>query len=514
MSAKEQQPSGWSDPKTAREAQQRKAEKRSNLLYATIAVVFVLVAVVSLVWRSNVLSRLLPAVTINGENYTAAEVTFYYQNVYQSFLSQNSYYASYLGLNVNESLRGQSIDEVAAETMGVEAGTTWHEYFLDQALKQMATVQAGLDAAEAEGFVYPDSVQTQYEESVVSLESAAAESSLSTTEYLQSVLGGTMTEEVYNAQVLRMLQFTAYSNAYTAALTYTEDELEAAYEEDPNSYDLVSYESVSISGIADSTTDEDGNTVSPTQEESDAAKAAAEEAANEMLAAYEAGGDLEALAESNEKASYTSGDNGTYLGDTVTEWLFDAAREDGDAAVLNNGGSTYYVVVFHDRYRETYDTVDVRHILIPLGTATLSSSDEGYEEEQAQLQADARAQAEELLAQWKSGEATEDSFATLAMEHSADGSRYEGGLYTQVYHDEMVETFNDWCFDPARQSGDTSIVETQYGAHVMYFVGTDLPRWQSQVTTTLQTNAYTAWIAGLGDQYLPEQHGFALKMVG
>ena len=31
MSAKEQQPSGWSDPKTAREAQQRKAEKRSNI---------------------------------------------------------------------------------------------------------------------------------------------------------------------------------------------------------------------------------------------------------------------------------------------------------------------------------------------------------------------------------------------------------------------------------------------------------------------------------------------------
>ena len=47
--------SDWTDPKTVREAQQRKAEKRSNMVYATIAVIFVLIAVVSLVWKSQVI---------------------------------------------------------------------------------------------------------------------------------------------------------------------------------------------------------------------------------------------------------------------------------------------------------------------------------------------------------------------------------------------------------------------------------------------------------------------------
>ena len=55
---------GQADPKTAREAQQRKAEKRSNLLYGTIAVVFVLVAVVSLIWNSNILARFFFYVTL------------------------------------------------------------------------------------------------------------------------------------------------------------------------------------------------------------------------------------------------------------------------------------------------------------------------------------------------------------------------------------------------------------------------------------------------------------------
>ena len=35
----------------------------------------------------------------------------------------------------------------------------------------------------------------------------------------------------------------------------------------------------------------------------------------------------------------------------------------------------------------------------------------------------------------------------------------------------MVDTFNDWCFDASRQPGDTGIVKTTYGYHVMYFVG-------------------------------------------
>ena len=205
---------GQADPKTAQEAQQRKAEKRSNLLYGTIAVVFVLVAVVSLIWNSNILARTLPAVTIGDETYTAAEVDFYYHNVYQSFLSNYSYYTSYLGLNTSESLRSQTIDETAAAMLdGAEAGSTWHDYFLNQAIQQMTTIQAVLEDAEAQGFVYPEGVEAQYQDSVASLEQAATASALSPTEYLRSSLGSSvMTEEIYNAQVLRMLQYTAYVN--------------------------------------------------------------------------------------------------------------------------------------------------------------------------------------------------------------------------------------------------------------------------------------------------------------
>ena len=99
--------SGRSDPKTAREAQKRKEIRRSNILYGTIAVVFVLVAIVTFVWKSNIVQKAAGAVTINGEKYTAAEVNYYYKNVYRNFLSNYSSYLSVFGLDTSKSLKDQ-----------------------------------------------------------------------------------------------------------------------------------------------------------------------------------------------------------------------------------------------------------------------------------------------------------------------------------------------------------------------------------------------------------------------
>ena len=54
MSAKKNLDQTASDPKTLREAQQRKAEKRSNLMYGTIAVIFVVVAIIEPVFGGSV----------------------------------------------------------------------------------------------------------------------------------------------------------------------------------------------------------------------------------------------------------------------------------------------------------------------------------------------------------------------------------------------------------------------------------------------------------------------------
>lgn len=91
----------WSNPRTAREAEKMKEERRSNILYATIGVVFLLVAISVFVWKSNVIQKHATAVTIHGENYTAAEVNYYFNSVYQNFVNSNYQYLSYLGLSTS-----------------------------------------------------------------------------------------------------------------------------------------------------------------------------------------------------------------------------------------------------------------------------------------------------------------------------------------------------------------------------------------------------------------------------
>jgi len=119
--------------------------------------------------------------------------------------------------------------------------------------------------------------------------------------------------------------------------------------------------------------------------------------------------------------------------------------------------------------------VDVRHILVQVEGGTVGEdgittySDAEWET--------CRAEAQAILDAWLAGEKTEESFAALATEKTEDpGSQATGGLYQQVYEGQMVQPFNDWCFDANRQYGDYDLVQTGYGYHVMFFVKSE-PRW-------------------------------------
>ena len=108
----------------------------------------------------------------------------------------------------------------------------------------------------------------------------------------------------------------------------------------------------------------------------------------------------------------------------------------------------FYVVLFTGKNDNLTNLVNVRHILVSFqGDA---QEDGTYSDETKEA---ARTSAEEILNQWKSGDATEDSFAALANEKSTDGgSNTNGGLYENVFPGQMVAAFSDWCFDSDRKS--------------------------------------------------------------
>ena len=114
-------------------------------------------------------------------------------------------------------------------------------------------------------------------------------------------------------------------------------------------------------------------------------------------------------------------------------------------------------------------TVDARHILLcPKGGTTDENGQTTYSD--AEWEA-CRAEAQKILDQWTAEGATEDLFIQYAIEYTEDpGSASTGGLYQNIYKGQMVEPFETWCFDECRQYGDTGLVQTTYGYHIMFFV--------------------------------------------
>lgn len=143
--------------------------------------------------------------------------------------------------------------------------------------------------------------------------------------------------------------------------------------------------------------------------------------------------------------------------------------------------------------------VDVRHILVmPKGGTTDESGATTYSEEEWQTCAE---EADRILEQWLAGEQTEEAFAALANELSEDpGSNTNGGLYQNVYEGQMVAEFEDWCFDESREYGNTGIVKTNYGYHVMYYVGST-PIWENYAKQDLITDKSVKMMEALVAQY-------------
>ena len=153
---------------------------------------------------------------------------------------------------------------------------------------------------------------------------------------------------------------------------------------------------------------------------------------------------------------------------------------------------------------------DVRHILIYPESATGSTTQYTDAEWEA-----CREKAQKILDEYLAGETVdEQAFATLAAKHSADtGSSSNGGLYAQLTtKTNFVTSFKDWYLDENRKMGDTGLVKSEYGYHIMYFSGT-YPIWQYQSQDALVMERSNSFIAA-GEEKWPMSVNYKKIVLG
>lgn len=155
-------------------------------------------------------------------------------------------------------------------------------------------------------------------------------------------------------------------------------------------------------------------------------------------------------------------------------YLYFREKYDAAEAAIDDARLEAYFTANEDTLAESGITkesgylYDVRHILIaPEGGTEDGDGNVTYTDEEWEA---CRAAAQAVLDEWLAGEATEESFAVLANEHSIDtGSNTNGGLYEGLDTDtNFVQEYKNWYLADGRKVGDYGLVKSDYGYHIMY----------------------------------------------
>ena len=552
------------DKKTLAAQAEAKKKARSKLRWTlgTIGVVILIAAILFL--NSSFLYTGTTALTIGGEGFSPARVSYSYANQYYTWANQYGSYASLFGLDTSAGIAG-----LGSQSCPMLEGGTWRDYFLDAASQELTQTKALLDYAAEKSITLDEDEIAQVDAGFEGLDEYVKGLGYgSVDKFFAASYGTGVTKALVRQAGLDSALASKVLTQMSDSFQYTDAELEEYYKGLEGASDIFGLAYYYVAAETVETTAEDGTASSaPTEETLAAAKATADA----ILAAYESGfapagpvtGDEpvtgEAAAEDKAVTGETAAEDKAVTGETAAEdeaaeplrfgdaamdaaadrfdeavasqvdgarstrssttkgsslgaykdWMT-GSRQLGDAAVIENDGSGYYVVLFLSRDDNHYPLAQVRHILVK------AEADESgaYTEE---AKAAAREKAEEIYAQWQAGDKTEDSFAALANEMSEDaGSNTRGGLYDAVAKNQMVKEFDAFCFG-GHKPGDTAIVygetSSYAGYHIMYYVGEGQLYSDYIAESAMRSEALQAWLTELSSGY-EAVTGFGYRLVG
>ena len=461
------------------EQEEKKAKTRQRTGLIVGAVLLVVAVLLGIFITSGALARTVPALRVNDQTYSAAQVSYYYANEYWQIVNTYGTYASYFGYSGLDVNAGIATLGDQPYTNGDEYAT-WKDYFLASAENTIRTYQALNDYAVQQGIALDAEDEAAVDASLDSLEQNVKNGGYKSLDlYFEAAFGNGVNRSIAREILLRQtLAQKAYEHASDGfSAQYSDEELSEYYDSLEGERDNYNFWYYLLSAeTVDSEPDAEGNV---TSEVTDETLTAAQEKAQAIVEAFrsdEGTADLQArfdaaittqVADAACNARENAAASG--LNSDYKEWITDAARKQGDIGIIpNSSGTGYYILVYGSHDDNHYPTVTIRDILINVVTA-----EDGTYTEQALEEA--RVKAEGVYTQWKNGEATEESFAALAEEFSDDTSTAsEGGLVENIYKGQMPDGVDDFCFGE-RKAGDAEVVESltagYAGYHVLYYVG-------------------------------------------
>lgn len=454
--------------------------------------------------EGNLMNPASVAAVVDGNKVSLGMYNLYFSSV----VSQYEQYANYgyYDLDTTEDYSKQYTTDEDGNKI------TWLDYFEQETMNQIKLYNAFYNKAVDSGITLTEAQQQSIDEQIDSFKTTASDEGVSLDDYISDVFGDYCTEETVELYMEQFYMSVNYKGKYAAENRPDDKEIDAYYEEHQNDYYQInfSYLATTYDTTSEETKAESEkliqdymSKITDRQSIIDLVPTAYADYIEQDAQSYMESDSSITEEEAKEQAlaTYEANVDGTIygtdkpFGDDINDWLFDENEPTGQVKYYINEetGYAYIILKTEQPTRIEDETYSVRHILImPEADESQTDSTTGETEYTDEQWAAAEEKAQSILDEFNSGDKTEYSFALLAEANSEDtasttagSSDAFGGLYEGVGLGEMVTEFEEWATDDSRKYGDTGIVKSDYGYHIMFFID-DCPSYESQIITDIR----------------------------
>lgn len=530
MSKQDQPKEKWNfeqarEERMAREAAQKlsSGEKRpireakgSRVLFRVVAVLLI---VAVLVWGAFALGlpqKVLHPMSVGSEKISVSEYNFFYNSTYQQY---NQYVRQ--GMVPGNSKGELDMDALTGFPEGEYKDLTWGEFVESMTQKQIQRITIlAMKAREMKLELTDENRKTIEDQIEGAIKNYGGK--LQAENALVKIYGRGTTLDILRSIQEKIMLAQRYMTEYPKTFSFTEEEMTKQYEDNRANYDVLDYRSFTLKLPADSKDAANANqdAAAANQEHQEKIQKLKETAEDFRRQVHDEASFVEQAknyAPSDEKSKFENSDYTLHKGESMQmmsmnpagSWLMNEERKAGDMEVVESTDGVQ-IVYFLKRYRMEDQLPTVGRMLF---TLNLDANAQSGEQAEA-----AKEQAKKSLVE-RANESLDKVQDRASLEAEAERLQKDGETATALWAENLNLSVLDpavraWVSDPARKSGDKTVIETQQGCELLFFgqPGTD-PAWKVAVRNDLGqvklSKEMEEWEKS--EEYKVAVHSFAMR---
>ena len=444
--------------------------------------------------------------TVDGQKISIGMYDYYYASIVSYYEQYASY--GYYSLDTTKDYSKQYTTDDDGNKI------SWQKFFETEALKEVEQITTYYSKALEEGVTLTSAQKKTIDKQISTLKDSASQNDVSLDQYIKANFGTYCSEDTIRIMLEQYYLSANYKGKFKCETKVTDNDVDKYYNDHKNDYKKIEF--YYIASPYDATDDNSKNESIKTAEKIMAKmkdKKSVIALVPEVYSSYIDSQVKSSMAQDStltekkarEEAvkSYESNVVTTVSGsdspfdDKMNTWLFSDDTKVGSKKyyIDESAGYIYIVLKTSKASVEEDETYTVRHILVAPESGSNSSSSTSEKTEYTDEQwAAAKKKADSILAKFNKTDKSEYEFAKLAEQYSTDSASTSsgsndsfGGLYESVTLGQIVPDFEKWSIDDSRKYGDTGIVKSDYGYHIMFFIN-DCPEYQSKIIAQIKSD--------------------------